>query len=208
VEPALAAALAGAVMMSALLARGMLARVVMAGDPAVAARTRRAFLAAAVLALSPALASAPAPGPPAGWAWPMVPRPAVLRAFDPPARPWLAGHRGVDLAAAYDGAPVTSPASGTVSFVGVVVDRPVITVDHGHGLRSSFEPVVSSLETGAAVAAGEVLGHVQSGHCGPEPCVHWGMRRGGEYVNPLAFVLDLRPSVLLPLLRSPDAAPR
>ena len=65
----------------------------------------------------------------------------MLRAFDPPAKPWLSGHRGVDLQAAHDGAPVTSPAAGTVSFVGVVVDRPVITIDHGDGLRSSFEPV-------------------------------------------------------------------
>jgi murein DD-endopeptidase MepM/ murein hydrolase activator NlpD len=85
-----------------------------------------------------------------------------------------------------------------VSFVGTVVDRPVITIDHGNGLRSSFEPVASSLRTGSAVAEGGVLGQVQAGHCGPAPpCLHWGVRRGEDYVNPLAFVMDLRPSVLL-----------
>jgi murein DD-endopeptidase MepM/ murein hydrolase activator NlpD len=140
--------------------------------------------------------SGPVPAP--AWSWPLSPRPAVLRAFDPPAQPWLSGHRGVDLEAAHDGAPVISPAAGTVSFVGTVVDRPVITIDHGNGLRSSFEPVASSLTAGSAVAAGDVLGQVQAGHCGPAPpCLHWGVRRGEDYVNPLAFVMDLRPSVLL-----------
>lgn len=138
----------------------------------------------------------PVPAP--AWSWPLSPRPAVLRAFDPPARPWLSGHRGVDLEAAHDGAPLISPAAGTVSFVGTVVDRPVITIDHGNGLRSSFEPVASSLAAGSAVAEGDVLGQVQSGHCGPAPpCLHWGVRRGEDYVNPLAFVMDQRPSVLL-----------
>ena len=192
----------------------------------------RTLLAVMLLALSPMAAAAagpaaeslpgaasPSPGAslaggaapagpgraaPTGWDWPLTPRPAILRAFDPPPKPWLSGHRGVDLRAAYDGAPVTSPASGTVSFVGVVVDRPVVTIDHGNGLRSSFEPVDSELVRGAAVAKGGALGWSQPGHCGPIPCVHWGVRRGEEYLNPLAFVTDLRPSVLLPPL---DPAP-
>lgn len=91
-----------------------------------------------------------------------------------------------------------------MSFVGVVVDRPVITLDHGDGLRSSFEPLESGLVKGARVAVGETLGHILPGHCGSVPCVHWGVRRGDEYLNPLAFVTDLRPSILLPPL---DPAP-
>ncbi|MEK0154231.1 M23 family metallopeptidase [Arthrobacter oryzae] len=150
------------------------------------------------------LAIAPASGgavtPRAGtWDWPVAPRPAVVRAFDPPDKPWLSGHRGVDLQTAADGAPVTAPESGTVSFVGVVVDRPVITVDHGNGLRSSFEPVESSLRTGAAVSKGDVIGTVVTGHCASTPCVHWGVRRGEDYLNPLSLVTDLRPSILLPV---------
>ena len=105
----------------------------------------------------------------------------------------------MDLKAASDGGPVASPESGTVSFVAVVVDRPVITVDHGNGLRRSFEPVRSSLAKGDAVAKGDVLGTLITGHCGATPCVHWGVRREDEYLNPLEFVMDLRPSVLLPL---------
>ncbi|MEO5317223.1 M23 family metallopeptidase [Arthrobacter sp. CC3] len=136
---------------------------------------------------------------PGTWDWPLAPRPAVLRAFDPPDKPWLSGHRGVDLQAAADGGPVTAPESGTVSFVGVVVDRPVITIDHGNGLRSSFEPVESSLAAGAAVSKGDVVGTVVQGHCASLPCIHWGVRRGEEYLNPLSLVTDLRPSILLPV---------
>jgi murein DD-endopeptidase MepM/ murein hydrolase activator NlpD len=172
------------------------------------------LLAALVLALSPAVSGAggpvlavpavPGPAGPHGWSWPLTPGPAVLRAFDPPPKPWLSGHRGVDLEASAFGVPVTAPASGTVSFVGVVVDRPVITLDHGNGLRSSFEPVQSELARGAHVAEGGSLGLLMPGHCDALPCLHWGVRRGEDYVNPLAFVMDLRPSVLLPPL---DPAP-
>lgn len=133
------------------------------------------------------------------WQWPLAPRPPVLRGFDPPPKPWLSGHRGVDLGFAAAGAPVTSPAAGTVSFAGIVVDRPVITIDHGGGLRSSFEPVESTLAVGAAVTAGQVVGTALPGHCPAALCLHWGVRDGEEYVNPLQFVLDLRPSILLPL---------
>jgi murein DD-endopeptidase MepM/ murein hydrolase activator NlpD len=136
--------------------------------------------------------------PRGNWSWPLSPEPAVLRAFDPPDKPWLSGHRGVDLQADPEGAQVTSPESGTVTFVGVVVDRPVITIDHG-GIRSSFEPVASSLTVGTAVSKGDVIGTVLPGHCADAPCLHWGVRRGEEYLNPLSFVRDLRPSILLPL---------
>jgi murein DD-endopeptidase MepM/ murein hydrolase activator NlpD len=169
-----------------------------------AAATAPSTAPAAGAPAAPVSFSAP-PSPSAGsWSWPLTPRPAALRAFDPPDKPWLSGHRGVDLKSASDGGPVTAPESGTVSFVGVVVDRPVITVDHGNGLRSSFEPVASTLAKGDAVAKGEILGTLLVGHCGPTPCVHWGVRRGDEYVNPLEFVLDLRPSVLLPLDGGPS----
>lgn len=161
-----------------------------------------AILLSAVLGIPALLGADMAQAAPAarpGWDWPLAPKPAVLRAFDPPDKPWLSGHRGVDLKAAYDGAPVTSPADGVVGFVGVVVDRPVITIDHGDGRRSSFEPVGSGLSKGDPVRKGQIIGALEPGHCGPTPCVHWGVRRGDDYVNPLEFVADLRPSILLPL---------
>lgn len=141
-------------------------------------------------------------GQPSGhrWTWPLEPRPAVVRPFDPPRRPWLSGHRGADLGAVR-GAAVRSPEAGTVVFSGWVVDRPVVTIDHGDGLRSSFEPVVGTAPVGTAVTKGEPFGTLAPGeatHCGPDDCLHWGVRRGDEYVDPLAFIEDRRPSVLLP----------
>ncbi|GAA2520434.1 MAG: M23 family metallopeptidase [Kocuria sp.] len=144
-------------------------------------------------ALSPAAAA------PAGWAWPVSPRPAVERHFEAPAKKWLPGHRGVDLHAP-PGTEVHAPQAGTVSFTGVVVDREVLTIDHGDGHKSSFEPVLATVGGGDRVTRGQVIGKVaEPGHGPGGTAVHWGVREDREYVNPLQFVVDLRPSVLLPV---------
>ena len=160
---------------------------------------RRAGAAALAILLLTAGPAAPAPDaadPP--WGWPVTPAPAVLRGFDPPPEPWSSGHRGVDLAVPA-GTTVLSPADGRISFSGWVVDRRVITVDHGGGLRSSLLAVESELQAGDAVSAGDPVGKAaESGHC-QSACLHWGVRRGDTYINPLQFVMDLRPSVLLPV---------
>ena len=85
-------------------------------------------------------------------------RPTVLEGFDPPAQRWEAGHRGVDLAASADQA-VHAAGSGTITFVGVIAGRGVVTVSHGE-LRTTYEPVNSSLSIGTEVAAGEFLGSI------------------------------------------------
>jgi murein DD-endopeptidase MepM/ murein hydrolase activator NlpD len=138
------------------------------------------------------------------WGWPLPGKPRVAHAFDPPDKPWLAGHRGVDLLAG-QGSPVLAPTAAVVSFSGVVVDRPVITVATADGLKLSFEPVDSPLQIGDSVARGAQLGtlagptHCDGGPPGEDSCLHWGVRRGETYLNPLQFILDLRPSVLLPV---------
>lgn len=167
------------------------------------------LLATALLAgYAPPVAPAPEPVPAEPrWAWPLFPKPEVAQPFDPPDKPWLSGHRGADLKPAAGRTPgqanleVLSPADGVVTFAGIVVDRKVITIDHGGGLRSSFEPVASPLHQGDSVAKGQVIGTIEDAgsHCGSTGCLHWGVRRGDDYVNPLAFVQDLRPSILLPL---------
>ncbi len=152
-------------------------------------------------AASGTTAAPPPPAPPA-WQWPLSGKPKVVHAFDPPAKPWLSGHRGVDLAAA-QGAAIEAPTTGVVSFSGVVADRAVLAITVAGGLRISFEPVASTLQAGDQVLAGQVIGLVEGPtHCdgSAASCLHWGVRRGEEYVDPLQFVLDLRPSVLLPLI--------
>lgn len=159
-------------------------------------------LLAVLLALSPQQAStAPArivPGFSSQWQWPLAGDIVVLRPFDGPPQNWLPGHRGVDLAAS-EGRSVLAPQDGVVSFRGQVVDRQVLVIDHGHGFKSSFEPVSSDLAVGQRVAARELIAEVSTGaHCSLR-CVHWGVRLHGQYIDPALLIEDLRPSVLLPL---------
>lgn len=132
------------------------------------------------------------------WAWPLTPRPSVARPFDGPPQPWLAGHRGADLAAAA-GAEVRAPADGVVAFRGTVAGRQVLSIDHANGLRSTYEPVTSALAAGTAVTRGQILGLLEPGHVCPAPtCLHWGARRGETYVDPVTLV-GAGPPILLPL---------
>jgi murein DD-endopeptidase MepM/ murein hydrolase activator NlpD len=132
---------------------------------------------------------APAPVPAAGYRWPLDGVPAVVRRFDPPPRPWLAGHRGIDLAAA-PGAVVRAAGPGTVAFAGTVAGRGVVSVQHANGLRTTYEPVEPAVAAGAVVAAGAPIGLLVAGHAGcPAPaCLHWGLRRGELYLDPLALL--------------------
>lgn len=130
---------------------------------------------------------------------PLDPPVIVARPFDAPAEPWAPGHRGVDLATG-PARPVRAPGAGLVTFSGTVVDRGVVTITHGDGLRSSLEPVVPAVRAGQRVLPGQVVGAVAStpGHCAPSTCLHWGLRRGETYLDPMRWVLDRGPVVLLP----------
>ncbi|MER7071239.1 peptidoglycan DD-metalloendopeptidase family protein [Terrabacter sp. NPDC000476] len=142
-------------------------------------------------------AAAPARAGP--WAWPLEPAPVVVRAFDPPEHRWSAGHRGVDLAASV-GQPVLAPADGRIGWVGRVAGRDVVVLVHAGGRRSSLEPASGAPPVGTVVAQARPVGVVTStpGHCAPRTCLHWGVRRGEVYVDPLAL-LRRAPVVLLPL---------
>lgn len=141
-------------------------------------------------------ASTPSGG---AWQWPIEPAPEVVRTFDPPDQPWLSGHRGVDLSASV-GTVIRSPSVGRVTHAGVIAGRGVVVVAHAGGLRSTFEPVEGGPPAGTAVAPGAPVGHVTDtpGHCAPTTCLHWGVRRGDAYLDPLQFV-SRPPIVLLPL---------
>lgn len=132
------------------------------------------------------------------WAWPLDPRPTLARGFDPPAVRWLSGHRGVDLLAS-PGAVVQAPADGVVAFAGMVAGRPVLSIDHASGLRSTFEPVVADRPVGTRVSRGDTVGHLDAAtdHCAAS-CLHWGVKRGADYVDPLALVTSVSP-ILLPM---------
>jgi len=139
---------------------------------------------------------------PAGWPLDgsLSGSPVVQRRFDPPALAWASGHRGVDLAAK-PGQAVLAAAKGTVAFVGSIAGKPVISIDHG-SVRTTYEPVISTLHVGDLVGLGQVIGHLGisglglggtglggpglDGHC--HDCLHWGLREGKKYLDPLLLL--------------------
>jgi murein DD-endopeptidase MepM/ murein hydrolase activator NlpD len=127
----------------------------------------------------------------------------VTRRFDPPPKPWLAGHRGVDLASS-PSAVVRTAGPGRVVFAGQVAGRGVVSVAHPGGLRTTYEPISPSVAVDDEVAAGGEIGRLVSGHpgCPEEACLHWGLRRGELYLDPLAL-LGLGRVRLLPMNGGP-----
>jgi murein DD-endopeptidase MepM/ murein hydrolase activator NlpD len=128
---------------------------------------------------------------------------AVVREYRQSETPYSAGHRGIDYEATL-GQAVFAPADGKVHFVGKVVNRQLISLDHGQELLSAFEPVCSQLTEGDSVVSGQLIGEVCEGeasyepHCQPNICLHFSVRKDGEYLSPLWFTGEMAPSRLLP----------
>jgi murein DD-endopeptidase MepM/ murein hydrolase activator NlpD len=135
--------------------------------------------------------AAPASAQGARLDWPLRPRPDVVRLFDAPSPNWNRGHRGVDLAGT-PGQPVYAAAAGTVVFAGDLAGRPLVSIAHPGGLRTSYEPVDPSVRPGQLVAAGAALGVLQAGHHGCPVPAHWGAMWGpasrADYVDPLGLL--------------------
>jgi len=123
------------------------------------------------------------------WRWPLPAPHEVVAGYDPPAHDWEPGHRGVDLAA-HPGEPVRSAGAGLVRFAGRVGGVGVVSVLHPDGLLTTYEPLRSTVRRGQHVGAGQVLGRVtlRGSHCPPQACLHWGLRRDLDYLDPLALV--------------------
>lgn len=110
----------------------------------------------------------------------------VARAFDPPAQPWLSGHRGVDLDVQI-GSEIKAAGSGTVVYAGNLAGRPVISIEHASGIRTTYEPVEPRVSKGDSVEAGEVIGTLVEGHS--PGSLHWGAKiSDDEYMNPLLLI--------------------
>jgi murein DD-endopeptidase MepM/ murein hydrolase activator NlpD len=157
-----------------------------------------------VLILSVVLVSAaPAVAEDIRLQWPLRPPPAVVRGFDAPSPNWRPGHRGADLAGAA-GQPVYAAGNATVVFAGTLAGRPVVSLAHPGGLRTSYEPVRAAVVAGQQVTAQTMIGELMPGHPGcPAPaCLHWGAMWGpasaADYVDPLGL-LKATPVRLKPL---------
>lgn len=130
------------------------------------------------------------------WRWPVTP-PRVSEPYRAPAHAYGAGHRGIDLIAPV-GIDVSAVADGVVAFAGVVVDRGVVTIDHGGGLVSTLEPIEPRVGVGELVQGGEVVGVVSTGGHTRIGELHLGARRAGDYLNPLLLLAAVPRAVLLP----------
>lgn len=105
----------------------------------------------------------------------------IIAAFDP--GPGYEGHWGIDYEGDHDGL-VQAAAGGTVIFSGRVVDNPVVTIDHGGGLWTSYSYLGHiTVLTGEEVERGTVVGTVGSGAGHGD--VHLSVRINGEYIDPL-----------------------
>jgi murein DD-endopeptidase MepM/ murein hydrolase activator NlpD len=169
---------------------------------------RRVLVVLLVIGLLSGPAAQAAPPPPpvppstaavpgAPWGWPLTGVPTVSRAFDTPPTPYAAGHRGVDLLGRA-AAPVLAAGAGVVAFAGMVAGRPVVSVEHAGGLRTTYEPVQPAVAAGQVVARGSPLGVLGAGHpgCPAEACLHWGLRRGEIYLDPLTLLRPPRVRLL------------
>jgi murein DD-endopeptidase MepM/ murein hydrolase activator NlpD len=134
---------------------------------------------------------------PLAWRWPLTAA-TVVRGFAPGPYRWSPGHRGVDLRAAA-GAPVLSAGPGIVTYAGVLAGRGVLVVSHPTGVRTTYEPVLATVQVGAQVRAGQVVGRLgPGGHCPPDHCLHWGALRGSTYLDPLSLLGVRLVAILLP----------
>jgi murein DD-endopeptidase MepM/ murein hydrolase activator NlpD len=163
--------------MALLVLLPLLGGAVLVADPPVP------VLVAATMPVSPPTV------PAKSFRWPLDGPPRPVRRFDPPPQPWLPGHRGVDLAAE-PGVVVRAAGAGVVLFAGMVAGRPVVSVSHSAGLRTTYEPVRPGVKAGDRLRPGDPLGVLLPGHagCPAAACLHWGLRRGDEYLDPLALL--------------------
>jgi murein DD-endopeptidase MepM/ murein hydrolase activator NlpD len=132
----------------------------------------------------------------------------VVRSFQPPPEKYQAGHLGVDLASPL-GSSVLAAGSGVVRFAGQVAGRGVLVIAHPDGMSTEYEPITAAVAAGDQVRAGQAIGLIAGLHrgCLPTGCLHWGARRGSDYLDPLQL---LQPAGVVRLLpwnyRWPDQA--
>jgi murein DD-endopeptidase MepM/ murein hydrolase activator NlpD len=131
------------------------------------------------------------------WTWPVVG--PVVRPFEPPATAYGAGHRGIDIAAAI-GTPVLAPAAGTVRYAGRIGGALYASIDHAHGLQSTYSWLDAvDVQRGDVVFRGQRIGTSGAGHPGTAVAhLHFGVKLDGAYIDPLSI---LEPPAISDLIR-------
>ncbi len=112
------------------------------------------------------------------------------RRRDPMHGGWVM-HKGVDLAG-YTGLPIHAPADGIVIWTGRRGGYGLtIVVDHGYGLQTHYAHLDRySVNIGQKVRRGETIAEMGSTGKSTGPHLHYEVRRNGEPVNPINYILD------------------
>ena len=131
------------------------------------------------------------------WVWPVPEYQEVTETFGTRVHPITGettSHDGVDLAAP-EGAAVLAVRSGTVAETGWDdTDGNYVLLDHGEGLTTRYGCLSAvSVQTGDAVAQGDVLGTVGQTGAATGPHLHLEAAQDGALYDPLSwFPTELR----------------
>ena len=134
----------------------------------------------------------------------------IERSFEGPDSRWGPGHRGIDYAVP-SGAWVRSAAAGTISFAGRVPGGFAVTVGHGIELETTYSILSEvAVEEGDVVGEGAWLGRTRYAHPGGGHALHFGLKLGGRYVDPMLHLgpLDITGALALAPLDEEPHAPR
>jgi murein DD-endopeptidase MepM/ murein hydrolase activator NlpD len=99
-------------------------------------------------------------------------------------------HNGVDFAAP-SGTPVWACAAGTVVTAETRgANGRLVSLDHEEGLSSHYAHLsrfAAGIRPGVAVKQGQVVGYVGSTGRSTGPHLHYGLKRGGRFLDPLTY---------------------
>jgi murein DD-endopeptidase MepM/ murein hydrolase activator NlpD len=102
---------------------------------------------------------------------------------------WGRMHRGIDFGAPY-GSPIYAAAAGHVSFAGAEGGYGrLVTIRHAGGITTAYGHMSRIVvRRGQRVSAGQVIAYVGSEGRSTGPHLHFEVRRGGAYLNPVPFL--------------------
>ena len=117
-------------------------------------------------------------------------RGVIVDPWRPPANPYAAGNRGIDVSSV-PGSAVLSPADGMVTFAGAVGTSRFVVIGSSDGIRVTLGFLASvTVRTGQSVRRGQVVGRALAS-------VHIGARVGDDYVDPTPLFASGPPHVRL-----------
>ncbi|HVF05841.1 MAG TPA: M23 family metallopeptidase [Frankiaceae bacterium] len=102
---------------------------------------------------------------------------------------WGRMHRGLDFGASY-GSPIYAATSGVVSFAGPEGGYGrLVTIRHAGGVTTAYGHMSRFVvRRGQRVKAGQVIAYVGSAGRSTGPHLHFEVRVGSSYINPLPFL--------------------